>query len=85
MSFGGAAGAMITSMKNNKRERVSAFKKLESYEGVNHKLYFEKKASKEMILKLRKKMQKQQQKSFLIKAIVLSIVLVMIIYIVGFY
>jgi hypothetical protein len=28
MSFGGAVSAMITSLKNNKRDRVSAFDKM---------------------------------------------------------
>ncbi len=31
MSFGGAVSAMISSLKNNKRNRVSAFDKLKNY------------------------------------------------------
>ena len=31
MSFGGAVSAMVTSLKNNKRKRVSAFEKLERF------------------------------------------------------
>ncbi|WGH74292.1 hypothetical protein P8625_09200 [Tenacibaculum tangerinum] len=35
MSFGGAVSAMITSLKNNKRKRVSAFEKLERFQKEN--------------------------------------------------
>ena len=44
MSFGGAVGAMITSLKNNKRTRVSAFDKLKNYKEKNDQLVFKNKA-----------------------------------------
>jgi len=36
MGFGGSVGAMLTSLKNNKRTRVSTFKKLKDYKNVNY-------------------------------------------------
>jgi len=37
MSFGGSVSAMLTTLKNNKRKRVSTFKKLKTYEDVKYK------------------------------------------------
>ncbi len=37
MGFGGSVSAMITGLKNNKRPRVSTFKKLKGYENVKYK------------------------------------------------
>ena len=41
MGFGGSAAAMITSLKNNKRTRVSTFKKMKDFkEGKNITSFF---------------------------------------------
>lgn len=37
MSFGGAVSAMMTSLKNNKRARISTFKKLKTMKTLNIK------------------------------------------------
>ena len=50
MSFGGAMGAMITSLKNNKRDRKSALKRLKDNPaeyGAGTKLHFENTATPE--------------------------------------
>lgn len=41
MSFSGSVSSMITSLKNNKRKRTSAFEKLERFQKEkNDKLFF---------------------------------------------
>ncbi len=37
MSFGGSVSAMLTTLKNNRRKRVSTFKKLKGYENIKYK------------------------------------------------
>ena len=60
MSFGGAVAAMITSLKNNKRNRVSAFEKMDGFETDTHtKLHFDKSASQKQLLEIKKKIQKE--------------------------
>lgn len=62
MSFGGAVSAMLTSLKNNKRKRVSAFEKLERFQKENNdKLYFKKAANETQLKKIRLKTKQQQQ------------------------
>ena len=46
MSFGGSVAAMITSLKANKRNRISTFDKIKNHKkSKKSKLYFDKKAS----------------------------------------
>lgn len=58
MSFGGAVSAMVTALKNNKRDRKSALKKLKDI-GVEYsgktELHFENKASPMELKKIREK------------------------------
>ncbi|WP_299160149.1 hypothetical protein [uncultured Tenacibaculum sp.] len=73
MSFGGAVSAMITSLKNNKRIRVSAFEKTKGYgNDSNIKLHFNKEASQKQLLEIKKKVQNENRLS-LIKKIVFFI------------
>lgn len=56
MSFGGAVSAMVTSLKNNKRERKSALKRLKDNPaeyGDAGKLHFENKATQAQLQKIR--------------------------------
>lgn len=73
MSFGGAVAAMITSLKNNKRARVSAFDKMNGFENdSNIELHFEKKASQKQLHEIKEKIQ-SENKQILIKKIVFFI------------
>lgn len=85
MSFGGGVGAMITSLKNNKRERPSAFKNLKNCNGTNRKLKFNKTSSKQQLQKIKEKLQKEQKKLILRNLILLSVFIIILIYFVGFY
>ena len=63
MSFGGAVSAMITSLKNNKRTRVSAFEKTKGYgNDSNIKLHFNKEASQKQLLEIKKTFIEEQEK-----------------------
>jgi len=74
MSFGGAVSAMTTSLKNNKRTRPSAFKKLKDIEGGAYKKgSIDKKASPQLLKELREKTIKENKKSLLKKVTFLSI------------
>ena len=67
MSFGGSVGAMITSLKNNKRSRVSTFKKLKDYKNVDYgEGTIDKKASPEQLKEIREKLQKENRKKLII-------------------
>ena len=60
MSFGGAVSAMITSLKNNKRDRVSTFEKMKSFkEGKNIQIHFDKKATPHQLKIIREKLQEE--------------------------
>jgi len=79
MSFGGAVAAMATSLKNNKRIRPSAFKKLKGYEnGVYKKGSIDQKASPKLLKEIREKA-KRENKIRLIKNIILISAVVAII------
>ncbi|WP_439131403.1 hypothetical protein [Polaribacter sp.] len=60
MSFGGAVSAMITSLKNNKRTRVSAFDKIKNNTTKSKiKLHFNKEATSEELLKIKENSHKK--------------------------
>ncbi len=73
MSFGGAVSAMVTSLKNNRRPRVSAFKKMKEFENVKYKKgTIDKKASPELLRDIREKIQKENKRNRLIAIISIS-------------
>lgn len=80
MGFGGAALAMITSLKNNNRRRKKKpFENIKAYVGYGYNSFNEKhpnykKASKEQLKAIRDKIQKEQ-KQLLIKRICLVIII----------
>jgi len=80
MSFGGAVGAMITSMKNNKRDKNSTFKKLKNYDKSHNLLHFDKKASKEELKELRKKLRRENRIISIRNAIITVIIFTIFIY-----
>lgn len=87
MSFGGAVGAMISSLKSNKRNRPSAFKKLKE-NGVEYstrtELHFDKKSTPEQLRRIREDIKKEKRIALQKKIIILSIVLLVIIFVLGF-
>ncbi len=81
----GSISAMITSLKNNKRTRVSTFKKLKNYDkGTNTALHFDKKATPEQLQKIRERIQAENWKALKTKVILVLIFLTIVIYVVGF-
>ena len=77
MGFGGSAAAMVASIKNNKRDRPSAFKKLKGLENsVYKKGTIDKKASPKLLKELRERTIKENNKQLLKKGLFLSIIAV---------
>ncbi|QCX37113.1 hypothetical protein FF125_01165 [Aureibaculum algae] len=67
MSFGGAVSAMVTSLKNNKRSRVSTFEKLKDYKNIDYgEGKIDKKATPEQLKAIREKLQKENRKKRII-------------------
>ncbi len=72
MGFGGTVSAMITTLKNNKRDRKSTFDTLKDHNRKTknyNKLVFNKEASKEQLQKIRNSIQKENRKKLLINGI----------------
>ena len=62
MPGGGSIQGMITSLKNNKRSRVSTFKKLESYQNIKYKKgKIDKKASPKLLKEIREQIRKENK------------------------
>ncbi|REH56702.1 hypothetical protein C7448_101745 [Tenacibaculum gallaicum] len=82
MSFGGAVSAMITSLKNNKRKRVSAFDKLERFQKENSdKLYFNKSTNKKELEKIRLQTIRGNTNRFIKNSIAFLIIFSLLLYI----
>jgi hypothetical protein len=78
--------AMITSIKNNKRTRKSAFKKLVkngSY-STKTKLFFHRNASKIQLRKIKETLRKENKRVLVRKIATILILLIMMIYCIGF-
>lgn len=86
MGFGGAVGAMITSLKNNKHKRPSAFKKMEGYEHNLHtELQFNKTANQKQLDEIKEKLQQENRKRTIRNILLFSIAISILIYFIGFY
>ena len=87
MSFGGAVSAMVTSLKNNKRDRKSALKKLKENGEYSQKteLHFDKLASPSQLREIRERIQKENKTRARKKIIVLIVICIILIYFVGFF
>ena len=84
MGFGGSVSAMISSLKNNKRERKSAFEKMKNHASSSiqsDRLVFKNKASKEDLAKIRRKILLEDRKGLLLNSLGLTIIAVLIIYV----
>ena len=64
MSFGGAVSAMQNSLKNNKRSRVSAFKRMKEHQSVKYKKgVIDKTASPQLLNEIRERIQKENRRN----------------------
>ena len=79
MGFGGAVSAMQTSLKNNKRSKVSAFKKMERFSDVKYKKgTIDKKASPALLKQIRENIQKENKRNSRITIIIISSILIIL-------
>lgn len=76
---------MISSLKNNKRERTSVFEKTKNIGSIKGQLHFDKKASKKQLEKIRIKLKQENQKAIIKKALFFIIFLSVLIYFSAFY
>ena len=68
MGFGGSVSAMLTSLKNNRRSRVSTLEKLKGYENIKYKKgKIEKKATPLQLKKIRDRLQEENKRTQRIK------------------
>ncbi|APZ46194.1 hypothetical protein BW723_07735 [Polaribacter reichenbachii] len=85
MGFGGSAAAMITSLKNNKRTRVSTFQKMKDFkEGKNIQVSFDKKATPQQLKRIREKLQSENKKKLIRILLISGSILIIVIYLIGF-
>lgn len=76
---------MVTSLKNNKRQRPSALTKIKNFEKVNNiKVVFKNKASNYQLEKIKEKIQRENKIKMQKNIIILFIVILVIIYVIGF-
>jgi uncharacterized protein with von Willebrand factor type A (vWA) domain len=76
---------MITSLKNNKRTRVSTFDKLKNFkEGKNIQVAFDKKASPYQLKKIKDKLQEDNKKLFKRNILIIIALISIMIYVIGF-
>ena len=85
MSFGGAVSAMITSINNNKRNRISVFDKTKNTGGISGKLHFKKKASAKQLKDIREKLQTENRIKLIRKAVFFIILTCIFIYFFSFH
>lgn len=79
MGFGGSVAAMIATLKNNKRNRISTFDKIKDLKKTKKsELYFENTASPIELKKIRDKILKENEIAFRKKVIIIVILLLLI-------
>ncbi|SED18677.1 hypothetical protein SAMN04489761_4553 [Tenacibaculum sp. MAR_2009_124] len=77
----GGISSMITTLKNNKRERKVVFEKLEKYlNNKNKPLYFNKKATRKQVLRIREKLQRQNRIQNILTIAIISFVSIVLLY-----
>ena len=85
MSFGGSVAAMISSLKTNKRDRLSTFDKIKHLKKGKHTaVYFENKATSKELEKLRAKIQHEKSFQSLKKISILLVIIALLVYAIGF-
>lgn len=76
---------MVTSLKNNKRQRPSALTKIKNFERANNiKVVFKNNASNYQLKKIKEKIQRENKIKMQKNIIILFIVMLVIIYVIGF-
>ena len=76
---------MIASLKHNKRERVSAFKKIKNLKkGKNSSVFFTKKATPSQLKKIRERILLENKKKRQQSLFIFITILVIFIYVIGF-
>lgn len=88
MSGGGAISSMVTSIRNNRRDRKSKLERLKNTSNYRGKFIDHKKASPELLRKIRTRLQlenKTRNQKAILKTSLLLIFLFIIIYVVNNY
>ncbi len=82
----GAVSAMKSTLKNNKRDRKSAFKKLKesSVEYDDGKLHFENSATPEQLKRIRENVQRENRKIMIRNVSIIVAIMIALIYFIGF-
>lgn len=81
MSFGGAVSSMITSIKNNKRNRKNTFEKLERFQKDNNdQLHFNNTATKKELQEIRTQLKKENLINLIKKGLLLLAVILLFSY-----
>ncbi len=81
MSFGGAVSSMITSIKNNKRNRKNTFEKLERFQKENNdQLHFNNTATKKELQEIRTQLKKENLINIIKKGLLLLAVILLFSY-----
>ncbi len=77
---------MVTSLKNNKRNRKNALEILKENGEYSQKteLHFENSATKSQLHEIRENLKADNKKALIKKATIISIILVIVIYCIGF-
>ena len=88
LSFGvgGAVSAMKNTLKNNKRERKSAFDKLKKHpsEHPEGELHFEKTATQAQLQKIREDVKRENRKAMIRNVSIILAIMLILIYFIGF-
>ena len=82
----GVVSAMKTTLKNNKRGRKSAFKKLKDNptEHEPGKLHFENKATQAELEKIREKVKRENKRIMIRNVTIIAVIMIILIYFIGF-
>ena len=81
MGFGGAVSSMITSIKNNKRNRKNTFEKLERFQKENNdQLHFNNAATKKELQEIRTQLKKENLINIIKKGLLLLAVILLFSY-----
>lgn len=81
----GSISAMITSLKNNKRKRVSTFEKMKNFkDGKNIQITFDKKATSYQLKNIREKLSNENRNRRDKNIVIFVIGVSIIIYCIGF-
>ena len=76
---------MNTSLKNNKRTRVSTFEKMKNFkEGKNIQVSFDKKSTPDRLKRIKETLQAENKKSLKKNIIIIIVAISIIIYVIGF-